>query len=90
MVKVSIIGATGYVGLELTRLLAAHPEAEIVRLSSQSYAGQRMEDIYPSFKGRLSMEIAAMEPETIARQSDVVFCALPHGASPYSPTIAAG
>lgn len=81
MIKASIIGATGYVGLELVRLLSAHPEVCIHHLSSQSYAGRRMEEVYPSLAGVLSREITAMQAKETGESSDVVFTALPHGAS---------
>lgn len=81
MVKVSIIGSTGYVGLELVRLLSRHPEVELVYLSSQSYEGQDIADLYPSLKGTLSHKLVAMDVEKFAADSDVVFTSLPHGAS---------
>lgn len=81
MVKVSIIGATGYVGLELVRLLAGHGQAEFVYLSSQSYEGQDIADLYPSLKGTISHKLVAMDVEKFAADSDVVFTSLPHGAS---------
>ena len=51
MRKVSIVGATGYVGIELMRLLHQHPEVEIKDLVSKSSAGQRLVDLYPQFRG---------------------------------------
>lgn len=81
MIKVSIIGATGYVGVELVRLLAQHTDVELVYLSSQSYEGQDIADLYPSLKGTISKKLVAMDVESFARDSDVVFTSLPHGAS---------
>ena len=81
MIKVSIVGATGYVGLELVRLLSRHPQVELVYLSSQSYEGQDIAELYPSLKGTLSHELVALDVEKFARDSDVVFTSLPHGAS---------
>lgn len=81
MIHVSIIGATGYVGLELTRLLSQHPEVRLVHLSSHSYQGQQMEDLYPSLKGVLQHTLCGLDVEAIARDSDVVFTSLPHGTS---------
>ena len=49
-IKVGIIGATGYAGVELVRLLALHPQAQIVALSSVSYEGKRISDVYPNLK----------------------------------------
>lgn len=49
MIKVGIIGASGYAGAELYRLLLNHPHVEIVAISSQSYEGKMISDLYPSF-----------------------------------------
>lgn len=80
MVKVSIIGATGYTGAELLRLLSGHEAAEVVAVTSESHTGADISDIYPHlgsfFADRLE-NLAALED--IARRSDVVFIALPHG-----------
>ena len=51
MKKVSIIGATGYAGAELLRILHNHPEAEVVHITSESHAGEAISDIYPHLKG---------------------------------------
>jgi len=81
MIKVSIVGATGYVGLELVRMLSGHPEVELKYLSSQSYEGQDIADIYPNLKGCISHKLVALDVEKFAKESDVVFTSLPHGAS---------
>ena len=82
MVKVSIIGSTGYVGIELMRLLHQHPKVKIEDLVSKSSAGEKLTNIYPQFRGS-SLEnyslkaIEDFEPEN----SDLIFTALPHGVS---------
>jgi len=76
-IKVSIIGSTGYTGAELVRLLLLHPEVEIDRLTSESFAGQRICDVYPSLKCTRVCE--PLEVEKIS--SPFVFVALPHGVS---------
>ncbi len=81
MIRVSVLGATGYAGIELVRLLASHPEAELVNLVSQSFAGEKISKIYPNFRHVLDMECASLDTKRIAEESDVVFTALPHGAS---------
>ena len=48
MIKAGIVGATGYAGAELVRLLTSHPEAEISAISSVSFEGQKLSDVYPS------------------------------------------
>ena len=49
MIKVGIIGATGYAGAELVRLITTHPQAEIVAISSVSFEGQKISDVYRSY-----------------------------------------
>ncbi len=79
MVKCAIVGATGYVGAELCRLLTAHPQAEVTGVSSVSFEGQRLCDVYPSLRGTL--ELPLTDEDTAIRGSDVVFAAVPHGLS---------
>ena len=64
MIKTSVIGATGYAGVELVRLLAGHPDVEIAYLSSQSHEGEEISDLYPSLKGTLEKKLAALDVET--------------------------
>lgn len=79
MVKVGIIGATGYAGAELVRLLVGHPEVEIVAVGSVSFEGQSIAEIYPSLS-KIFEKILVGEDEVIA-QADVVFTSVPHGLS---------
>jgi len=72
-----IIGATGYAGAELVRLLSGHPEIKTLKLSSVSYEGDKIENIYPNFLGRISGSL--VKAEEVIASSDVVFAALPHG-----------
>jgi len=72
-----IIGATGYAGAELVRLLSGHPEVEKLALSSVSFEGDKIENIYPNFLGRVSLPL--LKAEEVIAASDVVFAALPHG-----------
>ncbi len=78
-IQVGIIGATGYAGAELTRLLMSHPCAEIAALGSVSYEGQKMEDVYPNLRGFCDITLTG-EDDVVAK-SDVVFASLPHGLS---------
>ncbi len=80
MIKASVIGATGYVGAELARLLHGHHGVEIVSLSSKNYAGQKFGDLYPGHPCG-SFVLDTIDIPAIAQKSDVVFTALPHGAS---------
>jgi len=71
-----IIGASGYAGAELTRLLYRHPNVSKLILSSISYEGENIEDLYPNFLGRISGPL--LKAEDVIASSDVVFSALPH------------
>lgn len=81
MIKVSVLGATGYAGVELVRLLCSHKEVEITNLVSKSFAGKKLSEIYPNFSGVLDIELADLDIKKVVKESDVVFTALPHGAS---------
>ena len=72
-----IIGATGYAGAELVRLLSGHPKIDKLILSSVSFEGGQIEDIYPNFLGRVSG--ALLKAADVIAASDVVFAAMPHG-----------
>lgn len=80
MIKAAVLGATGYAGIELVRLLSMHPQTEIKILGSQSFDGQRISEVYPNFKGILEKECEKTDIDKVA-ECDVAFTALPHGAS---------
>ncbi|MCL2264664.1 MAG: N-acetyl-gamma-glutamyl-phosphate reductase [Treponema sp.] len=71
-----IIGATGYAGAELTRLLSGHPKIDKLILSSVSFEGGQIEDIYPNFLGKIEGKL--VKADEVIASSDVVFAALPH------------
>lgn len=79
MVKVGIIGASGYAGTELYRLLLNHPHVEIVAISSQSYEGKMISNLYPSFYGVFDM--AFTNDQEVIEKADMIFASLPHGLS---------
>jgi N-acetyl-gamma-glutamyl-phosphate reductase len=78
MVRAAIVGATGYTGAELIRILAGHPEVEIVSLTSRQHAGKMIHEIYPSFKGVFEKPLETFSPEGLRSRADVAFLALPH------------
>jgi N-acetyl-gamma-glutamyl-phosphate reductase len=80
-VKVSIVGASGYGGGELARLLAGHPEAEIVHLTAETHQGESMSSLYPNLTAFTDAVTEQADLETIANDSDIVFLALPAGKS---------
>ena len=73
---VGVIGATGYAGAELVRLLSGHPKADSLILSSVSFEGERMEDVYPNLLG--AVRASLVKSDDVAQGADVVFSALPH------------
>ena len=78
--KVSIIGATGYTGAELLRLLANHPEVEIAYITSESSTGAYIAENYPHLAKFYTQKLASMnDMDKITAESDVVFVGLPHG-----------
>lgn len=79
MIKASVVGASGYVGQELIRLLYGHPQVEIVHITSTSKVGERYETGYANYTNILDKEYTPQDLEAIAKDSDVVFLALPHG-----------
>jgi N-acetyl-gamma-glutamyl-phosphate reductase len=78
-IKVGIVGATGYAGAELVRLLSHHPFAEISVLSSVSFEGKKIHEIYPNLSG--VCELPLESAEEVPTLCDVLFAALPHGLS---------
>ncbi|MEA5598975.1 N-acetyl-gamma-glutamyl-phosphate reductase [Rivularia sp. UHCC 0363] len=78
-VPVGIIGASGYGGVQLVRLLLNHPELELVYLGGESSAGKCFSDIYPHLAHVVNLEVEALEPEAIAHRCEVVFLSLPNG-----------
>ncbi|SCF00061.1 N-acetyl-gamma-glutamyl-phosphate reductase [Micromonospora tulbaghiae] len=78
-IRVAVAGASGYAGGELLRLLAGHPEFELIAATAHSQAGQPVTAVHPHLAG-LDLVFAATEPATLA-DADLVFLALPHGQS---------
>ncbi len=79
MVKVGIIGSTGYAGQELVRILLGHPEAEIVWYGSQSYVDQKYADVYRNMFQLVDDVCKGENLEELARSADVIFTATPQG-----------
>jgi N-acetyl-gamma-glutamyl-phosphate reductase len=80
-IKVSVIGASGFTGKELVRLLSGHKYVEIDSLLSRSFAGKDINDIHPSLKGTISKELKDVSIDNISDDCNVVFLALPHTKS---------
>ncbi|WP_022852138.1 N-acetyl-gamma-glutamyl-phosphate reductase [Limisalsivibrio acetivorans] len=79
--KVSVIGATGYTGFELVKILRRHPGFEIADLTSDSSAGETYSSIYPSLRGVVDNKLVPNDFSAVANRCDAVFLCLPHAAS---------
>ena len=80
MIKVGIIGGTGYTGVELLRLLAQHPQVELRIITSRGEAGKRVTDMFPSLRGHVDLVFREPDAKTLAA-CDVVFSATPNGVA---------
>ena len=80
MIKIGIVGGTGYTGVELLRILAAHPEAQLSVITSRKEDGMPVADMFPSLRGHVSLAFSAPEKARLD-QCDVVFFATPHGVA---------
>lgn len=78
MHRIAVVGASGYTGVELLRLLSRHPEVQLVCVTSRQYAGQKVTDVFPSLQGSLELTFTDVDPSVLAQQADLVFTAVPH------------
>lgn len=78
MIKVGIVGGTGYTGVELLRLLAGHPSARVTTVTSRKEAGMKVADLFPSLRGRIDLAFSTPD-EARLQDCDVVFFATPNG-----------
>jgi N-acetyl-gamma-glutamyl-phosphate reductase len=76
--RIGIIGATGYTGVELLRLLIHHPGVEVMALTSQKYAGLPIGQVFPSLMKSLQIKCEELNIDQISQKTDLVFIALPH------------
>jgi len=80
MIKVGIVGGTGYTGVELLRLLARHPQVELKAITSRKEAGMPVAEMFPNLRGRVKLAFSTPE-EAGLEQCDVVFFATPNGVA---------
>jgi N-acetyl-gamma-glutamyl-phosphate reductase len=80
MIKVGIVGGTGYTGVELLRLLTQHPEVQIQAITSRTEAGMAVADMFPSLRGRVDLKFTTPEDAKLT-ECDAVFFATPHGVA---------
>jgi len=76
--RVGVVGATGYAGAELVRILSAHPEVEITIITSRQFAGQEFDRAYPSMRGFVKLVCEELSTDRLCERADVIFIALPH------------
>ena len=81
MVKVGIVGGTGYTGVELLRLLALHPQAEVAVITSRSEEGVKVCDMFPNLRGHYDKLAFSVPDAAVLGSCDVVFFATPHGVA---------
>ena len=81
MIKVGIVGASGYAGGELLRLLSTHPEVEVSAATSKHNAGDYVFKVHPNLKGFTNLKFTAETPSEVASRVDLLFLAVPHGSS---------
>ena len=79
--KVGIVGASGYTGQELLRILIRHPNVEVTCATSERFAGSAIGEIFPSFRGVSDLSFRKLSVEEIAREAEFIFTALPHGTA---------
>ncbi len=80
MARVGIVGGTGYTGVELLRLLASHPQAEVVAITSRAESGRRVDDLFPNLRGLYNLCFTEPNVKELAA-CDVVFFATPHNVA---------
>jgi N-acetyl-gamma-glutamyl-phosphate reductase len=80
-VPVAVVGATGYVGAELLRLLVPHPGVRVVFASSEQFRGKAIGDVYPFLRETCDLKLDAHDAAAAAGAADVVFLAVPHGTA---------
>jgi N-acetyl-gamma-glutamyl-phosphate reductase len=80
MIKVGIVGGTGYTGVELLRLLARHPQAELTAITSRGEAGTAVADLFPSLRGHIGLRFSDPKDANLAA-CDLVFFATPNGVA---------
>ena len=81
MLHVAVVGASGYTGVELLRLLYTHPEVAVTCVTSEQSAGKPVAELFPTLRNRYHQILENLEPVRIADRADFIFTALPHKAS---------
>jgi N-acetyl-gamma-glutamyl-phosphate reductase len=80
MIKIGIVGGTGYTGVELLRLLATHPKVEVVQITSRAESGRQVSELYGNLRGHFDLAFSEPDPVQLAK-CDLVFFATPNGTA---------
>jgi N-acetyl-gamma-glutamyl-phosphate reductase len=90
--RVAVIGASGYAGAELVRLILGHPHVTLTLLTSRQYAGQSYDSVFPAYTGQIDLNCEKYSSDDAIQKADIFFLALPHKASMHiaAPLIDAG
>ena len=78
MIRTAVIGATGYAGAELVRILAGHPDVQLTLLTSRQYTGERFDKVFPAMAGVVGLSCESYSADAVADRCDTAFIALPH------------
>src|SRR5256885_16277770 len=81
MVRVAVVGASGYTALELIKILLRHPQVQITAVTSRQEGSPPISQVHQSLAGRLNLRCEDLSPEQIAERAEAAFCCLPHGPS---------
>ncbi len=85
--KIAVIGASGYTGLELMRILHRHPNCEVVAATSEQKAGQAVADAYPALRGVIDLSFESLDADALVGRCDAALTCLPHATA--APVVAA-
>jgi len=78
MLKVAVVGATGYAGAELVRILSGHPEVKLTVITSRQYAGIRFDRVFPSMAGHIDLVCEDLSADNLCERADLFFLSIPH------------
>lgn len=81
MIRVGIVGATGYTALELLKILVNHPHCEVTSLTSRDEGTPHIDTVHPSLRGQFDLKMEPLDIRRLVNQVDCAFCCLPHAAS---------
>lgn len=81
MIRVGIVGATGYTALELLRILVRHPQVTVTQITSRDPSCPALSDVHPSLRGWGDLQFCELDVDSFCQEVDLAFCCLPHAAS---------